>query len=445
MGTATIAVSDLSPLAALRAFRRDPIALLERLATLGDVVRLRVPRSDAFLLNHPDLVHEVLVAEHRAFHKGPTIQAAKLLLGESLLTSEGERHRRQRRLIQPMFHHERIAGYADAMVRRAELVASGWRDGAELDAHAEMASLTLGIVGETLFGADVDGERSATITRALTDTLSMFDRVYSPAFRMLVRLPTPTMRRYRRIEADLDRVIAELIAERRSAGASGDDLLSLLLRAEESGSGMTDEEVRDEALTLVLAGHETTANALAWTWYLLAQHPAAEARLHAELDDALAGRPPSASDLPRLRGAEAVLSESIRLRPPAWAIGRRAIRDVRIGEVDVPEGAIVVVSPWLLHHDARWWRDPEAFVPERWTSGEATRRPRSAFVPFGGGPRMCVGEPFAWMEGTLLLATIARRWRLRLVPGRPVNAQAVVTLRPRGGLPMVAERRPTAA
>jgi cytochrome P450 len=308
-----------------------------------------------------------------------------------------------------------------------------------------MASLTLGIVGETLFGADVDGERSATITRALTDTLSMFDRVYSPAFRMLVRLPTPTMRRYRRIEADLDRVIAELIAERRSAGASGDDLLSLLLRAEESGSGMTDEEVRDEALTLVLAGHETTANALAWTWYLLAQHPAAEARLHAELDDALAGRPPSASDLPRLRGAEAVLSESIRLRPPAWAIGRRAIRDVRIGEVDVPEGAIVVVSPWLLHHDARWWRDPEAFVPERWTSGEATRRPRSAFVPFGGGPRMCVGEPFAWMVGTLLLATIARRWRLRLVPGRPVTAQAVVTLRPRGGLPMVAERRPTAA
>jgi cytochrome P450 len=445
MGTATIAVSDLSPLAALRAFRRDPIALLERLAALGDVVRLRVPGSDAFLLNHPDLVHEVLVAEHRAFHKGPTIQAAKLLLGESLLTSEGERHRRQRRLIQPMFHHERIAGYADAMVRRAELVASGWRDGAELDAHAEMASLTLGIVGETLFGADVDGERSATITRALTDTLSMFDRVYSPAFRMLVRLPTPTMRRYRRIEADLDRVIAELIAERRSAGASGDDLLSLLLRAEESGSGMTDEEVRDEALTLVLAGHETTANALAWTWYLLAQHPAAEARLHAELDDALAGRPPSASDLPRLRGAEAVLSESIRLRPPAWAIGRRAIRDVRIGEVDVPEGAIVVVSPWLLHHDARWWRDPEAFAPERWTSGEATRRPRSAFVPFGGGPRMCVGEPFAWMEGTLLLATIARRWRLRLVPGRPVTAQAVVTLRPRGGLPMVAERRPTAA
>jgi cytochrome P450 len=446
MGTATIAVSDLSPLAALRAFRRDPIALLERLAALGDVVRLRVPGSDAFLLNHPDLVHEVLVAEHRAFHKGPTIQAAKLLLGESLLTSEGERHRRQRRLIQPMFHHERIAGYADAMVRRAELVASGWRDGAELDAHAEMASLTLGIVGETLFGADVDGERSATITRALTDTLSMFDRVYSPAFRMLVRLPTPTMRRYRRIEADLDRVIAELIAERRSAGASGDDLLSLLLRAEESGSGMTDEEVRDEALTLVLAGHETTSNALAWTWYLLAQHPAAEARLHAELDDALAGRPPSASDLPRLRGAEAVLSESIRLRPPAWAIGRRAIRDVRIGEVDVPEGAIVVVSPWLLHHDARWWRDPEAFVPERWTSGEATRRPRSAFVPFGGGPRMCVGEPFAWMEGTLLLATIARRWRLRLVPGRPVTAQAVVTLRPRGGLPMVAERRrPTAA
>jgi cytochrome P450 len=204
---------------------------------------------------------------------------------------------------------------------------------------------------------------------------------------------------------------------------------------------MTDAQIRDEALTLVLAGHETTANALAWTWWLLSEHPGVEARLHDELDDATGERSPSVSDLPRLSFARAVLSESIRLRPPAWAIGRRAVRDVRIGPAEVSAGSIVVVSPWLLHHDARWWPEPEAFRPERWDPEETADRPRSAYVPFGGGPRMCVGEPFAWMEGVLLLATIARRWRFRLVPGRAVQVQAVVTLRPGNGLPMVPERR----
>jgi len=436
-----VATADLSPLAALRAFRRDPLGLLERLAALGDVVRLRVPGADAFLLNHPDLVQQVLVTEHKAFHKGPTIQAAKMLLGESLLTSEGEHHLRQRRLIQPIFHHERIAGYADAMVRRAEDAVAGWREGAELDAHAEMASLTLAVVGETLFGTQVDEEASATVTRALSQTLSMFDRVYSPVFRLLVRLPTPTMRRYRRIEADLNRVIGDLIAERRVAGATGDDLLSLLLRADEDGAAMSDAQVRDEALTLFLAGHETTANALAWAWWLLSQHPDVEDRLHAEIDESLAGRSPGVEDLPRLPYTEMVLSESIRLRPPAWAIGRRAIREVRIGEVTIPAGSIVVVSPWLLHHDARWWPEPQAFRPERWSPEAGAEHPRFAYVPFGGGPRLCVGEPFAWMEGVLLLTTIAQRWRLRLVPGAAVEPRAVVTLRPRNGLPMVPERR----
>lgn len=436
-----VATADLSQLAALRAFRRDPLGLLERLATRGDAVRLRVPGADAYLLNHPDLVQQVLVTEHKAFHKGPTIQAAKMLLGDSLLTSEGEHHLRQRRLIQPIFHHERIAGYADAMVRRAEDAVAGWRDGAELDAHAEMASLTLAVVGETLFGTDVDEASSATVTRALTETLSMFDRVYSPVFRLLIRLPTPTMRRYRRIEADLNRVIGDLIAKRRAAGATGDDLLSLLLRADEDGAAMSDAQVRDEALTLFLAGHETTANALAWAWWLLSQHPDVEDRLHVEIDEALAGRSPDVEDLPRLPYTEMVLSESIRLRPPAWAIGRRATQEVRIGDIAIPEGSIVVVSPWLLHHDARWWPEPEAFRPERWTPEAGAERPRFAYVPFGGGPRLCVGEPFARMEGVLLLATIAQRWRLRLVPGASVEPRAVVTLRPRNGLPMVPERR----
>ena len=431
---------DLSRLAALRAFRTDPIGLLERLAAYGDVVRVDVPGSAAYLLNHPDLVHEVLVTGHRAFHKGPTIRAAKMLLGESLLTSEEETHRRQRRLIQPMFHHERVASYAGSMVRFAERAADRWADHQELDVQAEMARLTLAVVGDTLFGTDVDEGRSATVRRALSDTLGSFDRVYSPLFRLLVRVPSPTMRRYRRVESDLNRVIAEMIAERRGAGATGDDLLSLLLRAREDGEGMSDEQVRDEALTLFLAGHETTAIALTWTWWSLSQNPGAEARLHEELDRTLAERPPGTEDLSLLPYTRAVISESIRLRPPAWAIGRTAVADVSAGGYPIGAGSIVVVSPWLLHHDARWWPEPEAFRPERWLADDSERS-RYAFVPFGGGPRMCIGEPFARLEATMLLASIARRWRFASASDRPPGLQAVITLRPRGGMPMVAIRR----
>ena len=431
---------DLSRLAALRAFRSDPLGLLERLAAYGDVVTINVPGSAAYLLNHPDLVRDVLVTGHRSFHKGPTIQAAKMLLGESLLTSEDETHLRRRRLIQPMFHHERIATYAASMVRFAERAAERWGDGEQVDIQAEMSALTLAVVGDTLFGTDVDERRSATVRRALTDTLGMFDRVYSPLFRLLVRLPSPTMRRYRRVESDLNRVIAEMIAERRAVGASADDLLSLLLRAREDGAGMTDEQVRDEALTLFLAGHETTAIALTWTWWLLSRNPESERRLHAELDGVLPDRPPSAGDLPNLPYTQAVISESIRLRPPAWALGRTAVAGHRANGYMIDQGSIVVVSPWLLHHDPRWWPEPEAFRPERWLVDDP-ERPRYAFVPFGGGPRVCIGEPFARLEAAMLLASIARRWRFTILSEREPDLQAVITLRPRGGLPMVAVRR----
>jgi cytochrome P450 len=341
-----------------------------------------------------------------------------------------------------MFHHERIATYAASMARFAERAAERWSDGEELDLQAEMSALTLDVVGETLFGTDIDAGRSATVRRALTDTLGMFDRVYSPLFRLLVRLPSPTMRRYHRVESDLNGVIAEMIAERRAAGATGDDLLSLLLRAREDGEGMTDEQVRDEALTLFLAGHETTAIALTWSWWLLARNPDAETRLHAELDTVLPDRDPSVGDLPNLPYTQAVISESIRLRPPAWAMGRTATSDHRANGYPIPAGSTVVVSPWLLHHDARWWPEPETFRPERWHSDDP-ERPRSAFIPFGGGPRVCIGEPFARLEGAMLLATIARRWRFASRSDREPDLQAVITLRPRGGLPMVAVRRRT--
>jgi cytochrome P450 len=275
----------------------------------------------------------------------------------------------------------------------------------------------------------------------MTDTLGMFDRVYSPLFRLLVRLPSPTMRRYHRLEADLNRVIAEMIAERRAAGVTGNDLLSLLLRAREDGTGMDDEQVRDEALTLFLAGHETTAIALTWTWWLLSRNPGAEERLHAELDAVLGDRVPTVVDVPNLPYTWAVVSESLRLRPPVWAMGRTAVTDHRANGHTISKGSIVVIAPWLLHHDHRWWVEPHTFRPERWLGDEQDRRPRYAFIPFGGGPRVCIGEPFARLEAAMILASTGRRWRFEGVTTGEPELQAVITLRPRGGLPMVARRR----
>ena len=434
---------DLSRLAALRAFRSDPLGLLERLAAYGDVVTIDVPGSAAYLLNHPDLVRDVLVTGHRSFHKGPTIQAAKMLLGESLLTSEDETHLRRRRLIQPMFHHERIATYAASMVRFAERAAERWGDGEQVDIQAEMSALTLAVVGDTLFGTDVDERRSATVRRALTDTLGMFDRVYSPLFRLLVRLPSPTMRRYRRVESDLNRVIAEMIAERRAAGASGGDLLSLLLRAREDETGLTDDQVRDEALTLFLAGHETTAIALSWTLFLLARHPEVEEKLVAEIDGALGSRLPGAADLHNLRYTEAVFNEGLRLYPPAYVIGREALADCALGGWRCAAGTTIYFAPWVLHRDARHFPEPERFRPERWLDGSTAHLPKYAYIAFGGGPRICIGERFAMMEGVLVLATLLRRVRLEMAGPDPTPFPSI-TLRPEGGPRMRVKMRRSA-
>ena len=353
----------LSRPAALRMLRRDPLGLLERAAAAGDVVVLPMLRFDAYLLNRPDLVWDVLATHGGSFMKGPTMQAAKRVLGESLLTSEGDRHQRQRRMIQPMFHHERIATYGDEMVSLAERASAGWDDGATLDLHQAMARLTLAIVGRTLFGTDVESEDAARIGDALNETLGQFDRAFSPFLPLTERLPLPSTKRFRHARDVMDRAIAAMIEERRASGVPADDLLSLLLRARDDDVAMDDTEVRDEAMTLFLAGHETTSNALTWTWLLLTEHPEAEARLHQELGR-LGGRPVTAAV--RLPYTEGVVRESMRLYPPAWAIGRRALQDHVADGVRIPAGSVVVVSPWLLHHDERWWPEPEVFRPERW-------------------------------------------------------------------------------
>jgi cytochrome P450 len=425
-------------------FRRDPLALLTRVAReYGDVARFTAATQNVYLLNHPDYVRDVLVTHHTRFKKGRALQRAKRLLGEGLLTSEGEFWRRQRRLAQPAFHRQRVNAYAETMVAYAEKTSARWRDGETLDVSGEMMRLTLAVVGKTLFDADVESDADE-VGAALTEVMSLFGYLMLPFAELLEKLPLPPRRRFERARARLDAVLYRIIEQRRREGLDRGDLLSTLLHAvDEEGdrAGMTDEQLRDEAMTIFLAGHETTANALAWTWYLLSQNPEAEAKLHTELDEVLQGRPPSAEDLPRLRYTEQVFAESMRLYPPAWLLGRRALEDYEVGGHLIPRGALVMLSPYVMQRDPRFWPDPGRFDPERFTPEAKSARPPFSYFPFGGGPRRCIGEGFAWMEGVLILAALARRWRLRLVPGQRVEPRPVVTLRPRRGVLMTAERR----
>ncbi|HEX8162917.1 MAG TPA: cytochrome P450 [Pyrinomonadaceae bacterium] len=428
------------------AFRRDPLDYLTRLAREhGDIVYFNVGGQRAYLLNHPDLVRDVLVTRQDHFHKGRALQRSKRLLGEGLLTSEGEHHRRQRRLAQPAFHKKRIESYGDVMTAYAARHTSGWLDGADVDVAREMMRLTLAIVGKTLFNADVESDAD-DIAGALAEIMELFNMLLLPYSEYLEKLPLPHTRRFNRARARLDAIIYRIVEERRAAREDAGDLLSMLLAArdeETDGSGMSDQQIRDEVMTLILAGHETTANALSWTWYLLAQNPEAETRLHAELDAVLdrGQRLPAVEDLPRLRYTEMVLSESMRLYPPAWVVGRLAVKDYEVRGYVVPAGSLVLVSQYVTHRDARFFRDPERFEPARWTPEEKDARPAYSYFPFGGGARRCVGEGFAWMEGVLLVATIASRWRMRLDPAHRVETYPRITLRPRHGVRVTLERR----
>jgi len=425
---------------------RRPLELFEELAHLhGDVAGIRIASQPVVLVSDPERIRDVLVTHGRMFHKGRGLERAKMLLGEGLLTSEDELHLRQRRLAQPAFHRARIAAYAETMATYAARRSEKWRDGERLDVAREMAAYTLAVVGKTLFDADIEGE-AHEIGEALGAAIDAFNLSVLPFGELLEKLPIPTTLRFRRGRERLDATIYRLIAERRASGEDRGDLLSMLLLAQDSegdGAGMSDRQLRDEAMTLLLAGHETTANLLTWTWYLLSQHPDVEAALHAEVD-AVPAEQLGADDLARLPFTRAVLTESMRLFPPAWIIGRRAMEPYRIGDHELPARTIVLTSQWVVHRDPRWWPEADRFLPARWMPGgsalDATR-PKFSYFPFGAGTRVCIGEQFAWLEGTLALATMARRWRLRLVPGTPVVPQPVVTLRVRGGLPMTAHAR----
>jgi cytochrome P450 len=392
------------------------------------------------LLVHPDAVEQVLVTDNHNYRKHYGLRMNRLLLGKGLLTSDGEFWLRQRRLAQPAFLRQRIAGYGETMVAYTERLLAGWRADETRDLQVEMTRLTLEITGKTLFGADVGGD-AADVGRAMADALDSFEKRVSSLFPLPYWVPTATNRRLIRAVHCLDEILYRFIKERRASSEQWDDLLSLLLHAhDEEGDRMTDQQVRDEAMTLFLAGHETTALALAWTGYLLAQHPEAEEKLRAELRAVLGDRAPTVADLPRLPYAERVVLESMRLYPPAWAIGREALHDTEIGGYPVRKGTTLFMSQWVTHRDPRWFDEPERFHPDRWAGGLAQRLPKFAYFPFGGGPRLCIGNTFALMEAVLVVATIFRQFRYELVPGHPVTLAPAMTLRPRDGVRVMLHR-----
>lgn len=424
-------------------FRSRPTDFLTELAELGDITSMRLFRLPAFLLNHPDLARELLVTSNDKFIKGRALQRAKMLLGEGLLTSEGDSHLRQRRMIQPAFHKKRIAGYSVAMVKEARRLGKEWKNGETIDVDHEMMRLTLRIVGRTLFSVDVDGE-AEEVGQAMTDLIQSFNFLLIPFSEYLEKLPIPPATRCRRAVETLDKVIYGIIEERRMDPSDEGDLLSMLMQArdESDGATMSDAQIRDEAMTLFLAGHETTANALTFTWYLLSQHLEAEARLHEEIDSVLDGRTPSFEDLPKLKYTEAVLAESMRLFPPVWTIGRLAAEECEIGGWTIPEGALVLTSPFVLHRDSRFWEDPLEFRPERWEEQSVKEAGQKfIYLPFSRGVRSCIGEGFAWTEGILVIAALARKWKLRLAEGQKIGLQPLMTLRPKYGMRMNLSRR----
>ena len=441
--------------------RSDPLRFLTRTArAYGDFVPFRIGGLRMLLVNDPEAIREVLVTKNDSFTKSPALRNAKVTLGEGLLTSEGDFHRRQRRLSQPAFHPQRVAAYGDVMVRYADEMVGCWSEGGTLDVHEQMMRVTLRVVAKTLFDAELPADIEE-IGAAMDVLVKMFRRATNPFGPLLNRLPLPSNFRFLKALGLVHGIIDRFIAGHRAAGVDRGDLLSMLMAARDAGgevtvdhaaegpaSGnsvpgerMTDKQLRDEIFTLFTAGHETTANALTFTWYLLGRHPQAEARVHQEVDRVLVGRVPTSADVDEFPYVRAVLSESMRLYPPAWIVTRQAKHDVDVAGRRVPAGQVIMVSQWVTHRDPRWWPEPDAFKPERWLDASQPDRPRYAYFPFGGGARSCIGEFFARMEATLIIAAVARHWRMTLVDPKEPALQPTITLRPRNPLRVVVRKR----
>ncbi|MCS6874307.1 MAG: cytochrome P450 [Pyrinomonadaceae bacterium] len=426
-----------------RKFTNNPLGFLSEISRVGDVVKFRIGTQDIIFLNHPDFIKDVLVTNAHKFIKGRVLQKAKKVLNEGLLTSEGEIHLKHRKMIQPAFHRQRIAEYSKIMTECAAEWVEKRFDGEILEIDKQMNRLTLKIVAKALFSADVDDEADE-VGKALTSLVEMFKYALLPFSEILEKLPLPQVKKMKRARETLDEVIYKIIKERRQGGHRKDDLLSILLQTqdEEDSTKLTDQQIRDEALTLFLAGHETTANALTFTWYLLSQNADKEEKLHQELQEVLKGRKPSFDDYNKLKYTEAVFAEAMRLYPPAWALGRLAVESHEINGYQIPKGSLVLVSTFITHRDSRFWEMADEFLPERWEK-LSIREVSSRFIyfPFGGGVRRCIGENFAWTEAVMLISTIAQSCRFRTIDPEALRLNPLITLRPKNAVKMKVEKR----
>lgn len=429
------------PLGHLPGFRKDMIGFLGKAAQrYGDIVYFRIGPIRIVLLNHPDHIREVLSVQHDKFVKGRPLEMAKQLIGDGLLTSEGEFHKRQARIIQPAFHRKKVESYAPVITDCVEHMMINWQEGFEVDVKDEMTKMSSIMAGKIMFHVDIEKD-SKEIIEALDAATALFSRISVPFSEFLLKLPLPGSIRFHKAKARLDKLIYGMIEDRKKNNGAHDDLLSLLLNptGEEDGTSvMSDEQVRDEALTLFLTAFDTTSTALTWTWYLLSQNSQAEAEFHKELDRELKGRTPTVEDVTKLPFTRKVMTESMRMFPPTYVLPRQSVEDFQVDEYIIPKGSMILMSQYLIHRDQRFYKDPEVFNPHRWDSVDPQRY---EYFPFSGGPRTCIGEPLAWMEGILALATVGQSWKLKLVPDHPVELLQLLNLRPKYGMLMTVHKR----
>lgn len=430
----------------LFAFRKDPLGFLTKVQReYGDVVYIRFgPSRHVYLISDPEQIKDILLTKQHAFHKAKGLQTAKAVVGEGILTSEGEKHMRQRRLLQPSFRKDRIGQYAEAMVDYTEHMLQTWRPGETRIVTEDMMQLTLDIITHTMFGTGITSGINE-IGHAIEVGMKYVSHKASSFLDIPESIPTKSNVEFKRSAQTLDRVIFNIIEERRKKpDANREDLLSMLLKArdEETGTGMSDKQVRDEVMTIFLAGHETTANTLSWTWYLLSQNPEAEQKFHEELDRVLGGRRPTHDDIDQLKYTRQIVWESMRVYPAVWAVNRQVVKEVEIGGRLYKPGDTLMMSQFVMHRNPKYYEEADRFLPERFEGDLLKQIPQFGYFPFGGGPRVCIGNHFALMEATLLLATIGSRYKLRLAPDHhEVRPEPLVTLRPKNGLKMVVTAR----
>ncbi len=432
------------PLAHLFSYRRDSIGFLKKLAAgYGDISHFSIGPIRIVLLNHPDLVKEVLTVRHKCFIKGRPLEMAKAVLGEGLLTSEGELHKQQSRIMQPAFHRNMIDSYTAAMTKYVAHMMNAWSDGQVVDMKEEMTNMSIAIAGETLFGAELAAQ-APQINHALETVTDLFGRISLPFSEWLLKIPLPGTIKFLRAKALLDKTVDRIIEDRRRNTSDKSDLLSLLLQAQQEnadGLGMTEKQLHDEVTTLLLTAFDTTSTALTWTWYLLSQNPSAATELREEADRVLQGRLPTAEDIGQLRFARMVFGESLRLYPPSYLIPRQTVEDFAIGDYLLPPGTIVLSSPYLIQRDPRFHPDPETFNPHAWDSHTHSINSKYEYFPFSRGPRACIGEPFAWMMGVSVLASVVQSWHIKKATDDPVELLARINLQSKGGMPMTVHQR----